>query len=147
VAAVDARARELAQTVVSGWEIIEQWDAQAETVRSQREAVNQAASAPIVNRELRAQLEAAAVKAGVTEPPSLSKVRRRIGSWFLDQLIEDFGPIMPPIDNFPVLLQQLGTRANELRPELERMTRQIIGEMLEEAAGETVEDSSTLLTS
>jgi hypothetical protein len=83
----------------------------------------------------------------VAEPPSLNKVRRRIGSWFKDQLIEDFGPIMPPVEDFPHILQRLSARANELRPELERMTRQIISEMLEEAAAETVNDSSTMLTS
>jgi hypothetical protein len=145
--AVDARARELAQTAMSGWEIVEQWDARAETVRSQREAVNQATSAPIVSRELRAQLEMAATRAGVAELPSLNKVRRRIGSWFRDQLIDDFGPIMPPVTNFPEILQRLSGRAQELRPELEQMTRQIIEEMLVEAMEESAGESSTVLTS
>lgn len=132
LAAVDARARDLAQTATSGWEIIQQWDAQAESVRTQREAVNQVSTPVIVNRELRVQLETAAKRAGVTELPSMSKVRRRIGSWFHEQLVEDFGPIMPPVANLPALLQQLGARSQELRPELERMTRQIIEESLRE---------------
>jgi hypothetical protein len=77
----------------------------------------------------------------------LNKVRRRIGSWFRDQLIDDFGPIMPPVTNFPEILQRLSGRAQELRPELEQMTRQIIEEMLVEAMEESAGESSTVLTS
>lgn len=141
--AVDARAHELAGTAMSGWEIVEQWDVQAETVRAQREAVTQATSAPIVSRELRTQLEVAARSAGVTEMPSLNKVRRRIGLWFRDKLIEEFGLIMPPVQNFPEVLQQLTGRANELKPDLERMTKQIISEMLAEMADEPPEVSTS----
>ena len=137
VVAIDNRARELALTATSGWEIVQQWDAQAETVRAQRDAVNQVASPTIVNRELRAQMEDAALKAGVTDLPSLSKVRRQIGSWFRNQLVEEFGPIMPPVGNLPVLLQQLGTLAEELRPQLEQMTRQVIAEALSDVPDES----------
>lgn len=121
----------LAKDAASGWEVVQRWDAVAETVRSQREAVGKVTSVPLVNRELREQLEKAAEAAGVT-PPSLNKVRRRIGSWFRDQLIEDFGPIMPPVSNFSDMLEQLARRGGELRPELDRVTREIISGMLRE---------------
>jgi len=130
--AIDGRARELAETATSGWEIIRQWDERAESVRAQREAVNEVTSVPLVNRELRAALDAAVTEAGMVEAPSLNKVRRRIGSWFRDQLIADFGPIAPPVANFPMILQQLGARAEELRPDLERVTRETIADMLAE---------------
>lgn len=132
---VRSEAEGLAKSAASGWEIVQRWDAVAQTVRSQRDAVNKATSVPLVNRELREQLEKAAEAAGVS-PPSLNKVRRRIGSWFRDQLIEEFGPIMPPVSNFPYVLQQLARRAGELRPELERVTGEIISEMLQETRDE-----------
>lgn len=128
---VRQEAEGLAKDAVSGWEVIQRWDSVAESVRSQRDLVNKMTAVPIVNRELREQLEKAALAAGVT-PPSLNKVRRRIGSWFRDQLIEDFGPIMPPVSNFSDVLQQLGRRARELHPDLERMTAEIISAMLQE---------------
>lgn len=140
--AIDGRAREFATTATSGWEIIQQWDARSESVRAQREAVNDVTSVPLVNRELRAALDMAVARAGMTEAPSLNKVRRRIGSWFRDQLIADFGPIPPPVTNFPVLLQQLGTRAEELRPDLERVTRETIDEMLAELRAAPDADST-----
>jgi hypothetical protein len=138
LAEVREEAEGLAKDAASGWEVIQRWDSVAETVRSQRDAVNKTTAVPIVNRELREQLEKAALAEGVT-PPSLNKVRRRIGSWFRDQLIEDFGPIMPPVSNFPRVLQQLDRRARELRPELDRMTTEIISAMLQEMREENPE--------
>lgn len=129
-------ASELAGTATSAWEIIEQWDRRAEAARAQRQQVADATSLPIVNRELREKVEAAAAQAGAPAP-SLNKVRRRIGSWFNDRLIEDFGLLMPPVPNFPEVVRLLRARADELRPEIDRVTAQMIQELLEEppAAG------------
>lgn len=132
--AVDAKARELAATATSGWEIIEQWDAQAETVRAQREAVSEATALPVVNRELREKLEKAAKAAGVEQPPSLSQIRRRIGAWFRDELLERFGPLMPPVADFPATLRDLAVATEGLRGDVERETDRVIAEMLAEAA-------------
>lgn len=130
--AVAMTASELASTATSAWEIIEQWDARAEAARAQREQVSEATSLPIVNRELREKVEAAAMQAGV-EAPSLNKVRRRIGSWFNDRLVEEFGLLMPPVVDFPAVLRDLRSRAGELRPEIDRVTAGIIEELLHEA--------------
>jgi len=131
--AVDAKARELATTATSAWEIIEQWDAQAETVRRQRETINVATALPIVNRDLREKLEKAAARAGVENPPSLNKVRRQIGSWFRDQLVQRFGPLMPPVADFAATLKGLSMASEELRADFEQVTDRIIAEMLEES--------------
>lgn len=131
--AVDARARDLATTATSGWEIIEQWDAQAESVRGQREAIKDATPLPIVNRDLREKLEHQAKQAGVEHPPSLNRVRKRIGAWFQDQLIERFGPLMPPVDNFPRILRELALASREVHQQLEPTVDRIIHEMLDDA--------------
>lgn len=134
--AVAARTRELAETATSAWEIIEQWDTQAERVRQQRERINDAASLPIVNRELREKVDAAASRAGRTAP-SLNQVRRRIGAWFRDQLIEEFGPLHPPVDDFTSVLRQIDRRSAELRPHVEEKSREIIVAMLDEERSTT----------
>lgn len=130
--AVEEHARWFAAKSRTAWEIIERWDALAETVRQQRTAVNQVTSLPIINRELRKQVDAAAAGAGVVAP-SLNKVRRRIGSWFRERLQEDFGPIMPPVEDFSSVLMQLSERARELRPQVAQATEEIILEFLIDA--------------
>lgn len=134
--AVATRMRDLKETATSAWEIIEQWDAQAERVRQQRERINDVASLPIVNRELREQVEHAAEQAG-KRAPSLNQVRRRIGSWFRDQLVEDFGPLEPPVDDFDAILRDIDRRSTELRPLVHEKSQEIVSAMLDEAPAVT----------
>jgi hypothetical protein len=129
--AVAITATELAGTSTSAWEIIEQWDRRAEAARTLREQVAEATSLPIVNRDLREKVESAATFAGTTAP-SLNQVRRRIGSWFNEQLVEEFGLLMPPVPDFPGVLRRLRLRADELRPELDRVTAEVIDGLLRE---------------
>jgi hypothetical protein len=129
---VSEQARVFAGRSRTAWEMIERWGDLAETIRQQRTAVNQVTSLPIVNRELRARVEQAAKGKGVV-PPSINKVRRRIGSWFRERLREDFGPILPPVDDFSAVLMKLSNRARELRPEVAAATEDIIMEFLLDA--------------
>lgn len=135
--AVDARARDLAVTATSAWEIIEQWDAQADRVRQQRDAINDVTLVPLINRELRERVETAARQAGVERPPSVNRVRRRIGSWFRDQLVEQFGPLMPPVDDFPGTLRDLAVAADGLREGLDAVTNRVIAEMVDDVKAAT----------
>ena len=132
LAPIEDQARRLAGVSGTAWEMIERWDALAEAVRQQRAAVGQVTALPLVNRELREQVETMAAAEKVV-PPSLTKVRRRIGAWFRDQLREEFGPIQPPVDDFPALLMRLAQRSRELRPEIAKATEEIILEMLQES--------------
>jgi hypothetical protein len=132
---VEEGTRQFARSARSAWEVIDRWDAAAESVRSQREIVNRITSVPIVNRELREELDAAVAVAQV-EAPSMNKVRRRIGSWFRDQVIERVGVLPPPVDDFPTVIQDLELIAAELRLQLPDATTRIIGEMLKEIAEE-----------
>lgn len=130
--AVEERTRFYARDAESGWEIVERWDAAAETVRKQRDIVNRITLVPIVNRELRDELEAAVADAGV-EAPSMNKVRRRIGSWFRDQIVERVGVLHPPIADFPAIIHDLEVLSEEIRLQLPAATTRIIYEMLDEA--------------
>lgn len=130
--AVEQRTRTYARDAESGWHIVERWDAAADTVRNQRDVVNRITSVPIVNRELREELEAAFVVAGV-EAPSMNKVRRRIGSWFRDQIVERVGVLEPPIADFPAVIHDLELLSEEIRLQLPAATTRIIHEMLGDA--------------
>lgn len=138
LAEIEDRTRTYARDARSGWEIVERWDAAAETVRSQRDLVNRITSVPIVNRELRDELEAAVKDAGV-EAPSMNKVRRRIGSWFRDQIVAQIGVLQPPVTDFPAVVHQLELLSEAVRRELPAATTRIIHEMLDEAKLDAIE--------
>lgn len=130
-AAIEERTRHYARDARSGWEIVERWDAAAQTVRNQREVVNRITSVPIVNRDLRAELEAAVEIAGV-EAPSMNRVRRRIGSWFRDEVIDRVGVLDPPFADFPRVIHELELVSEEIRLQLPAATTRIISEILAE---------------
>lgn len=137
VQAIEEQTRRFSRDARSGWEIVDRWDAAAETVRSQRETVNRITSVPIVNRELREQLDAAVSAAGV-EAPSMNRVRRRIGSWFRDQVVERVGLLEPPVENFPAVIHELELVSADIREQLPEATSRIIREMLEEPVEKVV---------
>lgn len=138
LARIEEQTRLFARDARSGWDIVDRWDAAAESVRSQREVVNRITSVPIVNRELRDELDAAVAITQV-EAPSMNKVRRRIGSWFRDQVIERIGVLSPPVDDFPAVIHQLELIAADLRLQLPEATTRIIAEMLSESSDSSPE--------
>ena len=81
----------------TGWELIQRWDAEAETVRAQRVAVSRAAQLPVPARDLRELVEHEAKRSGVAEP-SLNYVRRQLANLTRDRLQEEFGVLNPPLD-------------------------------------------------
>lgn len=142
IAGIEDRTRTYARDARPGWEIVERWDAAAETVRTQRELVNRITSVPIVNRELRVELEAAVKGAGV-EAPSMNKVRRRIGSWFRDQIVAQVGVLEPPVVDFPRRIHQLELLSEDVRRGLPAATTRIIHEMLDEATDVVAEPAES----
>jgi hypothetical protein len=132
VEAVEAAARSIATMRTSAWGLMLRWNDRADVVRNQRLEVDQATSLPINGKQLREQIGLAAEAAGVVAP-SASKVRRMAGSWFRSQVREAFGPIPPPVENFPALLQQLGKYTRSLTADVAVKTDQIIEELLAEA--------------
>lgn len=130
--AVEQEARTLATMRTSSWGLVQRWNDIAESVRRQRLAVDHAASLPINGRLLRDQIERAAAAAAVT-PPSGTRVRRAIGSWFRSRIREQFGPIHPPVDHFDTLIEELGLYSRSLQPEVTAVTRRVIHELVAES--------------
>jgi hypothetical protein len=112
----------------SAFDLILAWDADVESVRAQRAAVEQVAGLPAMSKELRGWIEATCRQTGC-EAPSANQVRRRLGAWFRAQLRERVGPMSPPVDDFGERLRELGRIAASLTPRLEGETRRIVAEL------------------
>ncbi|HYI24075.1 MAG TPA: hypothetical protein VD767_01580 [Thermomicrobiales bacterium] len=139
--AVEAEARRIAAGVrTSAWGIIRRWNDEAEAVRRQRAAVEQVTALPVRNKLLRARIESSAARAGV-EPPSMSRVRRMLGSWYRQRLREDLGPMMPPVADFGAALETVGRVCRSLERELDEMTDRIIEDVLTTPESGPVETS------
>lgn len=116
----------------SAWAMVRQWDRDAEFVRNQRQAVEQVAGLPFIASELRLRIERAAAHEG-RMPPSVNKVRRRLGGWYRQQLQERIGPVDPPVDDLDAVLRQVGAAGRQLMPALGRETDRIIEELVADA--------------
>jgi len=113
----------------SGWELVGTWDSLAEAVRRQRIEINHVASVPLGGADLRRQIAEAATAAGV-EPPSVNRVRRRVGAWYRRELLLAFGPLNPPVEDFAGILEKLGKHARSLRAQIPEETAEIILELV-----------------
>lgn len=131
-AAIEREARTLATMKTSAWGLVQRWNDVADEVRRQRAAVDRVTSLPINGKQLREQILQVSAVAGVT-PPSGTRVRRAIGSWYRSQFRERFGPLSPPVGNFDAVLQELGQYARSLQPEVAEVTSRVIEEMVTEA--------------
>jgi hypothetical protein len=132
--AVLAEAEGRAARAASALALVLTWHAEVETIRAQRAAVDQVAALPLVSRDLRELILASAARAGV-EPPSVNRVRRRVGAWYRGQLRDRLGPIMPPVPDLGSTLAQVGRVAAELAPAVRAEARRVVAEMVAEAAG------------
>ncbi len=115
----------------TAWDVVQRWDADVQTIRNQRLAIEQVAGLPIVNRDLRELITRLAAGSGA-EAPSMSKVRRRLGAWYRAQLRDQFGPIDPPVVNLTPVLRDLGRYAASLNGALHQETVCIITQLLRE---------------
>lgn len=113
--------------------MVRDWDRDAESIRAQREAVERVAGLPIVSGELREVIEHASLQAGRV-PPSLNKVRRRLGGWYRDELRQRVGPVLPPVDDLGAVLERVARAGRALIPALEQRTRQVVAEMVAESS-------------
>jgi len=130
--AIEAQARVFATIRTSAWGIVQRWNDLADEVRRQRFAVDRASSISIDGKLLRVQIEHAAAAAGVV-PPSASKVRRSIGSWFRGQVRDQFGPLQPPVKHLDAVLEEMGRFGRILQPRVTVVTARIIAEEVGES--------------
>ncbi|HET7092967.1 MAG TPA: hypothetical protein VFI22_05795, partial [Thermomicrobiales bacterium] len=105
-------------------------NADVQTVRNERAAVEQVAGLPMGSKELRPLVARLADEAGVEQPPSLNQVRRRLGAWYRRELRQRVGPLSPPVPNLPTALREVAAAGAAIAPalpaEAERITAELI---------------------
>ncbi|MCC7023864.1 MAG: hypothetical protein IT338_13665 [Thermomicrobiales bacterium] len=130
-AAIRDEAERRSRAAESALGLIRQWDADVQTIRNQRAAVDQVAALPIPGREMRARVQTIAEASGA-EPPSANQVRKRLGAWYRGELRARVGPIAPPVADLSSVLQQVAAAGREVAPrvdaELERVVQALIAE-------------------
>jgi hypothetical protein len=122
----ERRSREAASAI----DLIRRWDADVQTIRNQRAAVDQVAGLPIPGRDLRPMATQIAQAVGA-DPPSTNQVRRRLGAWYRGVLRDRFGPISPPVTDLPSILRQLADAGRDLGPQAEDELERIVLELVE----------------
>ncbi len=139
--AVRAETVQRARGAPSAIDLIRRWDADVQVIRDQRAAIDQVAPLPIPGRELRPMAARIAAASG-GEPPSANQVRRRLGAWYRGALRERLGPILPPVDNLPGVLQNVAAAGRDIAPGAERELERIVLELMAET--QTLEAKSVL---
>ncbi len=109
----------------SGFELVSRWAMDAEEVRADRGAINQAAGLPLANRELREWTLADAEAAGL-EAPSLNQVRKQLQRWVNAQLLEEIGVIEPSQGNTNARIAQIRAKVAEIAPNARAETTRIV---------------------
>lgn len=113
----------------SAIELIRQWDADVQTVRGQRSAVDQVAGTPIPGRELRPMIQRIA-DAIDGDAPSMNQVRRRLGAWYRAELRERVGPLSPPVADLQQALERVAAASREVSPRAEQEVERIVHELM-----------------
>lgn len=119
---------EIARSSQNSWQVVMAWDARAEYVKRQRDAVNTAMALPMRSAELRERIEAESVLRGV-DGPSINSVRRAIGGWYRRQFDEALGVIPGPVEDISVILAQIHETARAIEPRLPDAFDQVIEEV------------------
>ncbi len=109
----------------SGYELIRRWAEDAEQIRADRNAINQAAALPLPNRELREWVAADATAAGL-EPPSLNQVRKALQRWVHAQVLEAIGIIHPDRGAVDRSIVRIRTLVSEIEPTARAQATRIV---------------------
>lgn len=125
VMAVEREAAGRVLAAASAFDLIQHWNAEVDTIRNQRLAVDQVALLPMGNRDLRAQISHLA-KSNGHEPPSVNQVRRRLGAWYRGELRDRVGPILPPVADLPGSLRDIARAGTEIAPRLDTELAKIV---------------------
>jgi hypothetical protein len=133
IRAVREETERRSRDVISAIDLIRRWDADVQTIRNQRAAVDQVAALPIPGRELRT-MAANIARTASANPPSANQVRRRLGAWYRGALRDRFGPILPPVADLRSILRQLADAGRDLAPQAERELERIVLELVEGAS-------------
>ena len=124
-AAVDREIAARSPAARSGYELVSDWAVDAEEVRADRSAINQAAGLPLPNRELREWTIADAQAAGI-DAPSLNRVRKELQRWVNDQLLAEIGIIEPAQERVSRRVAQIREMVAEIAPNARAETTRIV---------------------
>ena len=123
--AVDEEIVQRANESRSAYELVCRWALDAEQVRADRSAVNQASALPLPNRELREWVAVDAETFGV-EAPSLNRVRKALQRWVHDQVLDEIGPIKPGEGNLDRQIGQIREVVARIAPYARTETASIV---------------------
>lgn len=112
----------------SAYDLVSRWALDAEVVRADRAAINQAAGLPLPNRELREWVLADATAAGI-DPPSLNRVRKELQRWVHSQVLHEVGPIEPGDGNVNRHIGDIRTIVAGIAPNARAETANIIARL------------------
>lgn len=124
----DAVDREIARRAPesrTAYDLVSRWAFDAEQVRADRGAINQAAALPLPNRELREWVAADATAAGV-EPPSLNRVRKELQRWVHNHVLLEIGSIQPGEGNLNRQIGKIRGAVAEISPDARAETARIV---------------------
>lgn len=124
-AAVDAEIQRRVPDSRSAYDLVSRWAIDAEQVRADRGAINQAAALPLPNRELREWVKEDADAIGI-EAPSLNRVRKELQRWVHDQVLAEIGPIQPGVGNLDRQLGQIRAIVAFVAPHSRTETTRIV---------------------
>ena len=109
----------------SAWQLVQQWDRDADEIRATRVRVHQVADIGVANRDLRALVEREAER--LKQPaPSVSRVRRELAIWTNAQLVHRFGIVHSPVPDLAGFLVELRDAVAELQPQVPNQVRAIV---------------------
>lgn len=117
----------------SAIDLVHGWNHDVQAVREQRAIVDQAATLPVFNKDLRGQVEKLAAEIGA-EPPSLNQVRRRLGGWWRGSLRDRIGSIAPPVGDLTPFLGQIALATRDLAPGIPARLELVVEEMIRSRA-------------
>lgn len=123
--AVDREINHRAGLHRSGYDLVARWAEDAESVRADRTAIEQAAALPLPNRELREWVLADATAAGL-EAPSLNRVRKTLQRWVQAQVLDDVGIIPPEQGDIGRHIDRIRMLVAEIAPNARAETARIV---------------------
>lgn len=109
----------------SAFELVSRWALDAEQVRADRAAINQAAGLPLPNRELRDWVAADAEAAGI-DTPSLNRVRKELQRWVHGHVLAEIGSIQPGDGNLNRQMSEIRAVVAEVAPYAREETARIV---------------------
>lgn len=139
---LESRTLAMAKSATSSWDVVLQWDAMADQIRRQREAIFNAMPFPMANKELRDRVVLESELRGL-EAPSINSVRKRLGSWHRNQFEDRIGVVLPPVADLPDLIQRIHLIAAEVEPHIAPAMDRIIDEVFADQPALTPDEPET----